>query len=105
MIEHFIKACQEMKKKDDGRQQKATDEDFPLLVWVHQAPSSISRKFSAVLKDGRIELGFHVKDSKRLLRFTCGKSSFKENEDNQSCQDIGKVYWTKHQPQISNLRY
>lgn len=103
-------ACQETKKKDGGRQQNVTVEDFPSLTDAPQAPStprwsnvSINRTFSAGFKDGRIELGFHVKDSERFVRLTGGKLSLKENGDNQSGHDIGTVYWTKHQPQMCNL--
>ncbi len=108
IIEELIKACQETKKRDKGRQQTVKNEHFPSLGDVSQATSfapqwpniSVNRTFSAELKDGKIELGFHVKDSERLFRLTGGKLSFKENGDNQPCHDIGKVCGSKHQQEI-----
>ena len=83
---------------DEGNQ-KARNEHFPPLNHVSQAAviphrSNVNthRTFSAGLKDGRIELGFHVKESEFLFRLTGGKSSFKEKGDKESCHDIGKAY-------------
>ena len=84
---------------DEGYLQKARNEHFPPLNDVPQAsviphwPNvSTKRTFSAGLKDGRIELGFHVKESEVLFRLTGGKSSLKEKGDKESCHDIGKAY-------------
>ena len=97
IIEELVKACQETKKKDEDWQEKTTDENFPSLI--NDAPktsttsrwSRFKRPFSVGLKDGRIELGFHVKDSERLYRLTGGDSSLKEKGNSQSGHDIGKV--------------
>ena len=98
IIEELIKAWEEEMKDDAGSQQETTDEDFPPLN--DNAPTTsttprwpnISSKqtFSAGWKDGRIELGFHVKDSNRLFRLTGGKLP-KEKGDNLSGHDLGKV--------------
>ena len=98
IIKELIKACEETMKDDVGSQQETTDEDFPLLN--DNAPTTsttpnwpnISSKqtFFAGWKDGRIELGFHVKDSDRLFRLTGGKL-LKEKGDNQPGHDVGKV--------------
>jgi hypothetical protein len=104
IIEELIKACHKTKEKDESRQQNATVEDFPPLNDVSgstktSAPHwrNISNlTFSAGLKDGQIELGFHVKESERLFRLTGGKLSFKENGDNQSCHDISRFSYAFH---------
>ena len=77
IIEELVKACQETKKNDEGRQDVA---------------STINRTFSAGVKDGKIELGFHVKDNERLFRLSGGNLSSKKTGRNHSCHGIGKVY-------------
>ena len=99
IIEELVKACQETKKKDAAQQQNAANmaEDFPLLseqVPTSSAPHwpnvSINRTFSAGLRDGRIELGFHVTGSEVLFRLTGGKLSSAET-GNQSFHSSGKL--------------
>ena len=104
IIEELIKACQETKKRDKGLR-KARNEHFPPLNDVTTATASphwpnISTKkaFSAGFKDGRIELGFHVKESETLFRLTGGRSSLKENGNKEVYHDIGKI---KHHAKIS----
>ena len=91
-----MKACQETKRMDEENQNITTIEDFPPLNNVSSTSStphwpniSINRTFSAGFKDGRIELGFHIKDSERLFRLTGGKLSFKEGDNHQPTHDIG----------------
>ena len=76
IIEELVKACQETKKNDEGRQDVA---------------STINQTFSAGVKDGRIELGFHVKDNERLFRLSGGNLSSRERGRNQPYHGIGKV--------------
>ena len=100
IIAELIKACRETKNKDKGKQ-KVTTNEFPALNEVDPFPKtsspswpnkSINRTFSAGLRDGRIELGFHVKDSDRLTRLTGGRMTFKESGDRESLHhDIGKL--------------
>ena len=98
IIKALIKACEEKMKDDAGSQQETTDEDFPLLndnvpttsTTSHWPNISSKQTFFGGLKDGRIELGFHVKDSDRLFRLKGGKL-LKEKGDNQSGHDAGKV--------------
>ena len=77
IIEELVKACQETKRNDKGRQDDA---------------STINRIFSAGVKDGRIELGFHVKDNESLFRLSGGNLSSKEKRRNQPYHGIGKVH-------------
>ncbi|XP_028391339.1 helicase with zinc finger domain 2-like isoform X2 [Dendronephthya gigantea] len=92
IITELIKACRETKEKDEDKQ-KVTSNEFPALNDVDlfpktSAPSwpvkSINRTFSAGLRDGKIELGFHVRDSDRLVRLTGGRMTFKESGDRES---------------------
>ena len=76
IIEELVKACQET-KKNEGRQDVA---------------STINRTFSAGVKDGRIELGFHVKDNERLFRLSGRNLLSKEKGRNQPYHGVGKVY-------------
>ena len=64
-------------KKNEGRQNVA---------------STINRTFSAGVKDGIIELGFHVKDNGRLFRLSGGNLLSKEKGRNQFYHGIDKVY-------------
>ena len=97
IIEVLVKACDKTKKADErSRHQEASNEDFPPLNDVSQARatprwSNSKRTFSAGLKDGKIELGFHIKESETLFRLTGGKVLFNENGDYRSRHDIGKI--------------
>ena len=99
IIEELVKACEETKKNVAGLQQETTDEDFPPLndnapkasTNPHWPNISIKRKFYAGLKDGKIVLGFDVKDSDRLFRLTGGNLLPKEKSGNQSGHDIGNA--------------
>jgi hypothetical protein len=102
IIEELVKACDRTKKEDESnRRQKATssNEDFPPLIGVSQptaTPRFPKRSFSARLKDGEIELGFHVKESETFFRLTGGKLLFKENGDYQSGHEIGEISLVLH---------
>lgn len=100
IIEELIKACRETKKRDQGLLQDAAkmEEDFPALNDVapptsalHWPNVSYTRSFSARLKDGRIELGFHVRDSERLIRLTGGNMLSKKSEKQRSGCDVGEL--------------
>ena len=97
IIEELVKACDKTKQADERcRTQEASSEDFPSLNDVSQAKatprwSNSKRTFSAGLKDGKIELGFHIKESETLFRLTGGKGLIKENGGYRSCHDIGKA--------------
>ena len=84
IIEELIKACQETKKNECRQDVPSTNST------QHQPDVNTKQAFSAGLKDGRIELGFHVKDSERLFRLSGGNLLPKKNRNNQSLHDIGK---------------
>ena len=85
IVKALVQACKETKKKGElGNSQGTSDEDFPSLngdniispgtpQWPRNHTSS--RSFYAGLRNGEIELGFHIQESERLFRLTGGSSS------------------------------
>ena len=89
IVKVLVQACKKTKNTDELKQnQEESNEDFPPLTddktvapvakWPRQNPG---RTFYAGLKNGIIELGFHVKKSSRLLRLTSGAYSSQAPDD------------------------
>lgn len=88
IIEELIKACQKTKGKDGFH---SLNNDSHATSSSRSSSNSFRGAFWAGLRDGKIELGFHIKPSERLFRLTAGK--FQESHlhgGSQSSHDIGR---------------
>ena len=89
IVKVLVQACKKTKNNDELKQnQEESNEDFPPLThgktvapvekWPRQNPG---RTFYSGLKNGIIELGFHIKKSNRLRRLTSGTYSSQAPDD------------------------